>query len=227
MIAYSWQDVIVGSFQRAWTILIEFLPAFIAAVIVLIVGLLIASVLRTIFQKIVDALRIDGLLRKLGVESFLGRTGFRLNSGGFVGGLVYWFFVVVVVLAASDILGLWGLSSFLNEVLMYFPNVIVAVLIMIAALIIGNFLRGVVRGSAMGAKLHASRFLGTLTWWAIVVFGFLAALVQLGVAGQLIYTIITGFIAMIALAGGLAFGLGGKEYAASLISRLRENTEGK
>ncbi|BCX15934.1 MAG: hypothetical protein KatS3mg098_163 [Candidatus Parcubacteria bacterium] len=225
MSAYNWADALALPLQSTWQTVIGFLPSLIGALVVLIVGLLVASLLRALFEKIINLLKVDVLLKRLGVDAFLERAGYQLSSGRFVGGLVYWFFVVVVVLAVSDILGLWGLSTFLNDVLNYFPNVIAAVLIMLAALVIANFLRGLVRGSVMGAKLHASRFLGTLTWWAVVIFGFLAALIQLGVAGALIQTIITGFIAMLALAGGIAFGLGGKDYAAHLIQKFREHTE--
>ena len=227
MIAQDWADVFVSSFQNAWSTIIRFLPAFIGALLVLIIGLLVAAVLRALFEKIVSLIRIDSLLRKLGFETFMERAGYRLNSAKFIGGLIYWFFVVVVVLAVSDILGLWGLSTFLNEVLIYFPNIIIAVLIMLAALVVANFLRGLVRGSVMSARLHAAKFLGTLTWWSIVIFGFLAALLQLGVAGALIQTIVTGFIAMLALAGGIAFGLGGKDYASSLIEKFRDHTEAR
>lgn len=220
-----WSNTLVSSFQRAWEVVVRFLPTFIAALIVLIVGLLVASVLRALFEKLVSSLKVDAALRKLGFDNFVSRAGYQLNSGKFVGALVYWFVVVVVVLAVSDILGLWGLSTFLNEVLMYFPNVIVAVLILLAALVVANFLRGLVRASVASARLHASKFLGALTWWAVVIFGFLAALLQLGVAGSLIQTIVTGFIAMVALAGGIAFGLGGRDYAAHLINKLREHTE--
>ena len=129
------------------------------------------------------------------------------------------------MLAASDILGFYSLSNFLKEVLLYIPNVIVAVLIMLAAVVIANALRHVVRASVKGAQLHASNFLGSLTWWAMVVFGFLAALSQLGIATAIVNSIVTGFVAMLALAGGIAFGLGGKDYAASLVNRLREHTE--
>lgn len=220
-----WTDVITQSLQNAWVIVVNFLPSLIGALIVLIVGLLVASLLRTVFEKIIAALRLDTVLRKLGLETFLQRGGLRLDSAKFIGALVYWFFVVVVVLATSDILGLWGLSSFLNEVLFYFPNVIVAVLIMVAAILIANFLRSIVRASVLSAKLHASKFLGTLTWWVLVIFGFLAALLQLGVATELIQSVVIGIIAMFALAGGLAFGLGGKEYASSLIAKFRTHTE--
>ena len=227
MNSISWTDVVVASFQNAWNVLIGFLPELLGAIIILIIGLLIASILRVIFEKIVDALRIDDLLRKLGVERFVERAGIQLNSGKFVGALVYWFFVVVVVLAISDILGLWGLSTFLNEVLIYFPNIIVAVLILLAALVVANLLRGLVKASVMSARLHASKFLGALTWWSVVLFGFFAALLQLGVAAALIQTIITGFIAMLALAGGIAFGLGGRDYASHLIEKLRDHTENR
>ncbi len=220
-----WTDVITQSFQNAWMVVINFLPSFIGALIVFIVGLLIASLLRSVLERIIRAIRIDVVLRKLGLETFLQRGGLQLDSAKFIGALVYWFFVIVVVLATSDILGLWGLSSFLNEVLFYFPNVIVAVLILVAAILVANFLRSLVRASVMSAKLHASKFLGTLTWWVVVIFGFLAALLQLGVATDLIQSIVIGIIAMFALAGGLAFGLGGKDYAASMIAKFRSHTE--
>jgi hypothetical protein len=221
----SWSEVITSSFQRAWEVVVRFLPSFIAALVVLIIGLLVASVLKALFEKLISALRVDSALKKLGLEEVVSRAGYHLNSGKFVGSLVYWFAVVVVVLAVSDILGLWGLSQCLNEVLTYFPNIIVAVLILLASLVVANFLRGLVRASVASARLHAPKFLGALTWWTVVVFGFLAALLQLGIAGELIQSIVMGFIAMLALAGGIAFGLGGKDYAAHLINKLREHTE--
>ena len=86
---------------------------------------------------------------------------------------------------------------------------------------------GVSAGASTGARLHAAHFLGALTWWAVIVFGLLTAFVQLGIATPINNTVITGLIAMVALAGGIAFGLGGKDYAAHLLGRLREQTEWK
>jgi hypothetical protein len=133
--------------------------------------------------------------------------------------------VIVSILAASDILGFATLSEFLREVLLYIPNVVVGVLIMLAAIILANFLKDIVKASVKSAKLTGYKFLGSLTWWAITVFGFLAAISQLGIAQDIVNTLVAGFIAMIALAGGLAFGLGGKNYAEYLISRLRDHHE--
>jgi uncharacterized membrane protein YhaH (DUF805 family) len=165
------------------------------------------------------------LLSKLGLTPHFERAGLRLRGSRFLGQLVYWFLVVAFLLAASDILKLYALSAFLQDVLAYLPNVVVAVLIMLAAFVVGGLARKVVMASVMSARLHAAHFLGTLTWWAIVVFGLLTALVQLNIAASIINSIITGFIAMLALAGGLAFGLGGRDYASALIQKLRDRTE--
>jgi hypothetical protein len=225
MIIQNWVDIVVSSLQRLWGDVLGFVPSLLGALIVLIVGLVVAMGIGSLIERIIGALKLDALLVRLGVESYFERGGLHLDSGRFLGRMVYWFIVVVFLLAASDILGFYSFSNFLNEVLYYVPNVIVAVLIMLASMVLATFLRGLVRASVMGAKLHAAKFLGSLTWWAIVVFGLLTSLVQLGVAVSIINTVITGLIAMFALAGGLAFGLGGKEYAAHLLEKLRDTMD--
>ncbi|KKS25296.1 MAG: hypothetical protein UU85_C0004G0055 [Candidatus Wolfebacteria bacterium GW2011_GWA2_42_10] len=96
---------------------------------------------------------------------------------------------------------------------------------MLVTALVASALRTAVSSSVMSAKLHASKFLGTLVWWAVVVFGFISALIQLGIAPMLLNTLITGLVAMLALAGGIAFGLGGKDYAAYLLNKLKERVE--
>jgi len=225
MIVQSWTDVVIGSLQGLWLGFAAFVPRLIGALVVIIVGLIVAAGLGTLVEKIFDALRLDSFLAKLGLAPYFERAGLRLRASRFLGQLVNWFIIIAFLLAASDSLGLFALSGFLKDVLAYVPNVIAAVLIMLAAVVLGSFLKKLVSASVMSAKLHAAHFLGTLTWWSIVVFGFLTALVQLNVAASIINSVITGFIAMLALAGGLAFGLGGREYATYLIGRLRDHTE--
>ncbi len=225
MMAQSWTDIVVGSLQNLWVGFASFVPNFIGAIIVLIVGLIVAAGLEALVQKVFESVHLDSFLGKLGLQKFFEKAGLRLRASYFLGRLVYWFVVIAFLLAVSDSLGLYALSGFLMAVLNYLPNVIAAVLIMLASLVLGHFLRRVVTASVMGAQLHASAFLGTLTWWSVVVFGFLAALTQLNIAAGIIQSIVTGFIAMLALAGGLAFGLGGREYAAHLLGKLKDRTE--
>lgn len=225
MLVQTWTDVIVGSLQGLWSAVISFLPNLVGALVVFVVGLVVAAGLSALVERIFDAVRLDAFLSRLGLAPYFERAGIRLRGARFLGQLVNWFLVIAFLLAASDILGLGALSAFLRDVLLYIPNVVVAVLIMLAAVVLGNFAKRVVVASVLSARLHAAHFLGTLSWWAVVVFGLLAALVQLDIATAIIQSLITGFIAMLALAGGLAFGLGGKDYAAHLLGKLKDNTE--
>ena len=227
MAVQNWTDVVVASLQNVWVRFASFVPNLVGALLVLIIGLIVAAGLGAIIEKAFEALRLDSFLEKLGLKPYFDRAGLRLRAAYFLGRLVYWFIAIAFLLAVSDSLGLYALSGFLNSVLAYMPNVIAAVLIMLATVVLGNFVRGIVMASVMGAKLRAPHFLGTLTWWSIVVFGFLAALSQLNIAVTIIQSIVTGFIAMLALAGGLAFGLGGKDYANHLLNKLRERTDSR
>jgi len=225
MLIQNWTDVLVSSLQNLWMQMVNWLPSFIGAVLIFLVGLIVAAGLASLAEKLIAVARLDSLLRRLGLEEYLKRANVELNSGHFLGQIVYWFLVLAFLLAASDILGFFALSSFLRDVLLYIPNLVIAVLIMVVAVVVGNLARHLVRASVLGARLHAAKFLSSAAWWSVVVFGMLAALVQLGIAVSIINTVITGLIAMLALAGGLAFGLGGKEYAAHLLGELRNEIE--
>jgi len=227
MFVQNWVDVITYSLQNLWQGFVMFLPTFVGALIIFIIGLIIAAGLGKIVEKLIDALRLDRLLAQLGLGKILERADIRLHSGRFIGLLVQWFFIIVTLLAISNILGLLAFSAFLQEVLYYVPNIVIAVLIMLAGVVAAAFLSKLVRASVMAARLHSAHFLGALTKWAILLFAFLAALSQLGVASALVNTLIMGFVAMLALAGGLAFGLGGRDAAAAWLEKLREEVSNK
>jgi len=227
MVIETWLNVLRASLQNLWLTVAGFLPSLVGALLVFIIGLIVAAVLDRVVERLIYYLKVDTLLRKVGVEQVVERTGMKLNSGHFLGKIVYWFFVVAFLLAASDILGFFTLSNFLRDVLNYVPNILVSVLIVLASLVLANFLKGLVRATVMSANMHHAKGLGTLAWWVVFVFGFLTALVQLGVAVSIINTLITGLIAMLAIAGGLAFGLGGKEYAAKALQAVQDEIEHK
>jgi hypothetical protein len=225
MVIQTWTDVVVNSFATLWIGFMEYIPRIIGALVVLIIGLIVAAGLDALVEKVFAVIKFDVFLEKLGLKPIFERSGIKLRGAYFLGKLVYWFVVVAFLLAVSDSLGLYALSGFLVSVLGYLPNIIAAVLILLASIVVGHFLRRIVTASVLSAKLHAAHFLGTLVWWVVVVFGFLAALSQLNIAAVMVQTLVTGFIAMLALAGGLAFGLGGKDYANYLLNRLKDRTE--
>lgn len=215
-----------SAFGSAWFGTMMFIPKFIGSLIILIIGLIVAAVLGSIVDQVVRGLKIDSLLKRLGVEEYTSRGGIKLNSGHFLGKIVYWFTVVVFILAASDVLGLERFSEFLKEdVLSYIPKFAIAALIMVATLAVAKFAKATISASVASAHLHAPKFLGTFVWWTIFIFGFVTALMQLGINVYIFQMVLTGFVAMLTIAGGLAFGLAGKDYAAGLINRLKQETE--
>lgn len=221
----NWFGILAGSLQNLWLQLVSFVPSLMGAIVVFVVGLVVSVFLEKAVERIVYYLGIDNWLRKAGLEIYLNRANLELNSGYFLGRLVYWFILLGFVLAASDILGFVVLSAFIAEVLLYIPNVIVAGLILMAALVAANFVKGLAKVSVMGARLHKGKFLGSLVWWVVFIFGLLVSLSQLGIASDIIETVVTGVIVMLALAGGLAFGLGGKDAAAGVINRMKSDWE--
>jgi hypothetical protein len=224
----TWSDVLVTAFQQLWAGIIMFLPKLLIAVIIFIIGWVIAVALGKFVSQIIRVLRVDKGLQALGIEEPLAKAGFRLDSGAFLGGLVRWFFIIVFLMAAIEVLGLNQVNIFLREVVLnYLPNVIVAALILIVAAFVANATQKVVVGSAKAAEVPSTKLLGGITKWAIWIFAILAALYQLGIAGVFAQTIFTGFVAMLAIAGGLAFGLGGKDAASRYIEKLRKDMGGE
>lgn len=226
MVLQTWGDVIVASLQQSWAAVANFVPLLVGAVIVFIVGWIVAVALGKVVGEVVRALRVDALLQQLEVEKTLERGGIRLNSGAFVGGLVKWFLVIVFLLAAVNIIGLTQVSDFLRQVLVYIPNVVVAALILVIAVKVAEVVERLARGSVEAVGMRGA-VVGVMVRWAIWIFAVIAALLQLGVATVLLQTLVTGLVAMLALAFGLAFGLGGRDAAAGFIDKLRRDITGR
>lgn len=220
MVLQTWGDVILMSLQQVWTSIAEFFPMLFGSLLIFFIGMIIAVTLGQLVEQIVRGLKVNDFLRKLDFEKTLERGGWHLDAGAFMGALVRWFFVVVFLLAAANIMGLTQVSDFLRDVLLYLPNVMIAALILIIAAMVADVVDRIVRGSLM-AMGHRGSLVAPMVRWAIWIFALIAALLQLGIAVTLIQTLVTGIVAAIALAVGLSFGLGGKDAAAQFIDRMR------
>lgn len=224
MLVQTWGDVLVLSFQELWGGVVAVVPKLVVAIVVFIIGWVIAVALGKVVEQIARAIKVDTALKSVGADEVVSRAGMRLDSGAFLGGLVRWFVILVFVLAAVDVLGLSQVTEFLRSVVLaYIPQVIVAALILVAAALLAETISNVVVGSARAAHLPSAGLLGGVAKWSIWIFAILAALYQLGIAGPFVQTLFTAVVAMLALAGGLAFGLGGKEAAARYIDKLRSD----
>lgn len=210
------------SFNNVFYSVASFLPNFVIAIIILIIGWIVAAIVGKAVWHVVKLLKVDNLFQGTPVEKTFKRAGFTFDIGAFLGGLVKWFLIVAFLLGALDVLHLTQVNLFLTQVLEYIPNVIAAVLILLIAAVIGDVLNKVVRGSALAAGFHRANLLGSVTKWSIWIFAILAALFQLGIAAAFVQTLFTGVIIALSIAFGLAFGLGGQETAAHWLEKTRE-----
>jgi hypothetical protein len=216
-------EILLNSLKEIWGSFIGFLPILLAALIVFIVGWLIAIFLGKLVNKLIKAIKLDSLLSKIGFSKALAKAKLNLDSAKFFEELVKWFFIIVFLMAAVEILGLTEVGLFLKSILYYIPSVVVAAIVLLAAAVIAKLMQRLVKASADTAGLASSGTIAGIVKWAILIFGFVIALTQLGIAAALIQTIIIGIIAMVAIAGGLAFGLGGKDMAAKILEKLKED----
>lgn len=218
----TWGEAITVSLLGLWERFIMFVPALIGAVIVFVAGWIVASILGKLVEKLIKSIKVDQALEKVGFNKKLGEVGISETVSEFIGGLIKWFLILVFLMAATDILGLVQVTGFLNSIIFYIPNVVVAVVVLAIAVLVGNFVYNVVKGSTRAAGVMSATLLATISKWAIVIFGLLAALIQLGIAVSLVNTIFIGIVSALSIAAGLAFGLGGKDEAAMIIKKVRE-----
>jgi len=224
---HTWGQAIAASLIDLWERFIIFAPTLIGALLVFLLGLIVASILGKVVQRIVTLLRADQALERMNVGEKLKKHGIDVTLSVFLGKIVQWFLVLVFLMAATDILGLKEVTGFLNSILLYVPNVVVATIILTIAFLLGGLAYTIVRGSTKAAGVMSATLLATIIKWAIMVFGLLAALIQLGIATSLVNTLFIGFVAALSLAAGLAFGLGGRDEAALILQKLREEISAK
>lgn len=224
MLLQTWSQVLTASFQNLWAGVIMYIPLIVVSIVILVVGWAFGTIVGKWVAQVVRALKLDRALESLGVSDLTTRAGWRLDSGKFIGELVKWFVIVTFLVAAIDVLGLNQVNIFLQQVVLgYIPNVIVAAFILLAAAVLADFLQKFVTGSARAGDIPHAELFGGIAKWAVWIFAFVAAMSQLGIAGQLFYTLFTGVVAMLALAGGLAFGLGGRDAAARYLDKLHKD----
>lgn len=218
----NWSEAVIASLQKVWFQVADFLPHFLGALIVLIIGVLIAKAMGKIVKTIVIYTKADIVLQKIGLKDDLIRMGIPGSFAGFIGGIVKWFIIIVTLLAVVDIFRIEQLSVFLQSVLQYIPHVVVAIIILGIGVVGGKFLHNMIERAGRESSLigNARGALSGLAKWSVIVFALMAALVELGIAASLIQILFTGIVTLLTIAGGLAFGLGGRDAAREWIGKM-------
>jgi len=224
----DWSLSIMQPFMQQ---LVAFIGNLLLAIVVFIIGYLIAIGIGRIIAEILKSVKFNKLFEKEGWKRAMQRASIDVNPSEFIGAIFKWMLVIVSLLVAVDVLNLTDFAGFLMQVLNYLPNVIVAVLVFVVAIVITDIVEKVVRVAVERLKVGAGFIASSIVKWAIWVFTFFLILDQLLPANLLIKTlyssIVYGIVGALALGIGLAIGLGGKETAGKIIAKMYSNIEEK
>jgi len=222
MVITDWFDTTVSALKNLWVGFIDFIPNLIGAIVIFLIGWLIAIAIGKLVAEILKRVRFNRIFEKGGWKLALERADIKVDASAFIGAIVKWVLVIVFLSAAVEILGFKELTLFLtSDVLPFLPNVIVAAFIFVVAVIIADILEKVVRATVEGTRVGYGALVGAIVKWSIWIFAIFVILSQLRIAESLVQTIMQGIIALIVVAGGIAFGLGGKDVAAEILQDLR------
>ncbi len=219
----TYQAVVVQALADLYTKTLTYLPNLVAAIIVVIIGWLLAMFLSSVVKKVLDVIKVDHLANQLGLKNLSDKVGKKLSLADLGAWLVKWFFFLGSFIAAADILGLQEVSTFLyQDVLGYAGHVVAAMAVLLLGILAADFFSDLVIATVKASGLHSGQSLGTITKWAILVFTVIAALSQLQIATAFLQDLFRAIVAMLAIAGGLAFGLGGKEHAKKVLDNVED-----
>lgn len=208
---------LIASINSGLLGLVAFLQSFVAGLIVLVIGIVVAGLLRQVILEVLKALRIEAFLKRYGVPEARG----ELRWSNILAEIVRWFVIIVFLIPAVKVWGVPEATSVLNQIILYIPQVFVATIFALVGLVVANLAHDVILASVHSISPETARVVATIAKWAIVVFVTFGVLIQLGVAADLIRILFTGIIAMMAVAGGIAFGLGGQGSAKDVLEALK------
>lgn len=213
----GWFDAVMLSITAALVTFLSFLPAIIGAIIILVVGWLLAGFVGKLVTMFLDKIGFERAAQRTGVSNFIARTGTQdTRVSRLIGELVKWFIRLIFLEAAAEAVHLTAVTQVLNQIVLFIPNLIVALIVLMVGALIARFVGDLVRGSASEMGFGNPNLLATLARVAIIAFAVIVAVNQIGVAAALVNTLFAGLVFAIALAAGLAFGLGGRDTASRM-----------
>lgn len=212
------RNALVISINQNIDTAVGFVPKFIAGLLVILIGIVVASIIKQIILAVTKALKVDSYLKKYKVPEI--RPGYTWIN--VLAEIIRWAIIIIFLVPTADIWGLPRIGTLLNEILLYLPNVFVAVIIALVGFVLARLAHDVILASVKGVNKDSAKLIASATQWSINIFVILAVLNQLGVATDLIRILFTGFVAMIAIAGGIAFGLGGQKNAEQILNGIKK-----
>lgn len=216
-------DIFVASLATFWTQLASFVPQLIAALLLLFIGWMLAKVARTGVRRLLTALKFDKITEKSGLEAFMQHAELELSLAGVIGNLVYWLIILVMIVTVANSLGLQMVADLFNKVVLYIPNVIVAILVLVFGTILARFINRMVFAWLNNVEFEGALTVSTFSEYAMMVFVFFIAMEQLQIANELLTAAFIIAFGAVGLAFAIAFGMGAKDWAGRVIEKITDN----
>jgi len=222
MILYDWYSVTVNALLNLWQGFLLFMPNLFGATIIFVLGLLVSALVGKWTAKLLEKLRFNRLFERESWKDAFNKANVKIKASEFVGQSLRWILTLVFLSASIEILGLYQFASFLTSILAYLNNVVIAALIFVVTVVVVDIVVKLIVTTGEGAKFTRTRMAGEMARWSIWVFAIMAIIHQLGVATRLVEILFTGIVMLVVIAGGLAFGLAGKDAANDVIRDIKE-----
>src|ERR671938_396574 len=213
----DWGTAVMTSLTAALALFLSAIPKVIGFLIIVIIGWLIAAALAKAVSALLRAVKFNDLAQRAGLSGFVQQMGLHTDAAGFVALVTKWFVRLIVLVSAFDALGLPAVSQVLQQLLLWLPNLVVAIIALVIGGLAANALARLVRGATAEAGLGSPDLLANIARIAVWAFAIVVAVNQIGIATTLINTLFMAVVGALALALGLAFGLGGRETAGMIV----------
>jgi small-conductance mechanosensitive channel len=216
----TWTQSLVGAMGALWQKIAAFIPNLIGALVVVVVGFVVARLLDALLSKLLAKLGLDRLMQGTGLNKMMARVGIKVPASTLIGRIIYWFVLLVFLVSALESLGLERISATLDTLALYVPKVFAAALVLVAGILLAQLLNSVVSGAAEGVGIDYAGALGRLSQGLVIIISVSVAIGQLEIKAELLNYVIAIILLSIGIAVALAIGFGCRGIAAQIIAGI-------
>jgi len=217
----DWTEITSQALQSLWQGFLTFIPILLGAIIIFIIGWFFAGLMGKIVTEVLKRLKFNQIFQRGGWKAAMEKAEIKVDAAGFIGAIVKWVLIIAVLQVAVGILGWTDFAVLLGKVIDYLPNVIVAALIFVVAVVVADILQKVVVAAAESVNFTFTRIAGAIVKWAIWIFAILAILRQLVIVPELVETLFSAIVYGVVAIFVIAFGLGGRDMAGEILMDLK------
>ena len=215
-----WTQSLVSAMTALWTKVAGFIPNLFVALVLVLLGFVVAKLLDTLLSKLLGKVGLDRLMHGTGLTKILARAGIHAPVSALIGKIVYWFVLLIFLVSAAESLGLQRVSATLDVLALYVPKVFGAALVLLAGVLLAQLVSSIVRGAAEGVGLDYATGLGRVAQGLVIIISISVAIGQLEVKTDLLNNVIAIVLISVGLAVALAMGLGSRGIASQILAGI-------